>query len=267
MKVSSVLFESRLVRHIYQWTCFILGGESALLISITLWSVFYSIKRFKMLSGLSNKMHLTGEWRYDKIVILKNYRKIDWVQLILWFVTNVIAQVFASKAACAPMWRAQLCTNVILFDLLEPISTFVVVSILLSGVYWKLGKIVKDDHRVSINKATVACFLHMYLVTVYICLCASRFYWWLLVLAIFGFAQDCHIFLRMSLYMRLADYPSESKIDKYKLFGCLHIPVQSFFLWPCGICCGSNGFRRNGKVKKGFKKMNIESSNDSSSMI
>ena len=179
-----------------------------------------------MLSGLSNKMHLTGEWRYDKIVILKNYRKIDWVQLILWFVTNVIAQVFASKSACAPMWRAQLCTEVILFDLLEPISTFVVVSILLSGVYWKLGKIVKDDHRVSINKATVACFLHMYLVTVYISAISILLF---SVLAIFGFAQDCHIFLRMSLYMRLADYPSESKIDKYKLFGYLHIPVQSFF--------------------------------------
>lgn len=220
-----------------------------------------------MFSGLSNKMHLTGEWRYDKIVILKNYRKIDLLQLILWFITNVIAQVFASKAACAPMWRAQLCTETILFDLLEPIFTFIVVGTLLSGVYWKLGKIAKDDHRVSINKATVACFLHMYLITIYICLCASRFYWWLLVLAIFGFAQDCHIFLRMSLYMRLADYPSESKIDKYKLFGCLHVPVQSFFLWPCGICCGSSGFGRNSKLKKGFKKMDIETSSDNSSMI
>ena len=219
-----------------------------------------------MLSGMNNNMYLSGEWRYDKLVILKNYRKVDIFQLITWFITNMIGQVFATKAACAPTWRAQLCTETILFDLIEPFFTFVITSMLLSGVYWKLNKVVKDDPRKSINKATVACFLHLYLVTLYCCLCASRFYWWLLVFGFFGFMQDLHIFLRMSLYMRLADYPSESKIDKYKLFGCLHIPVQSFFLWPCGICCGSNsGIRnRNASGGNGFKKMDIETSQEKS---
>ena len=216
------------------------------------------------MSGWSTKLYLTGEWRYDKVVILNNYRTIDIFQLLAWFVTNVIGQVFASRAACAPTWRPQLCTETIIFDLIEPFFTFLITCILFSGAYWKLKKVVKEDPRKSINKATVACFLHLYLVTIYCCLCVSRFYWWLLVFGIFGFVQDCHIFIRMSLYMRLADYPSESKIDKYKLFRCLHIPVHSFFLWPCGVCCSGNSSGRNRANGSGFKKMDIETSQEKS---
>ena len=120
-----------------------------------------------MLSGMNNNMYLSGEWRYDKIVILKNYRKVDIFQLITWFITNIIGQVFATKAACAPTWRAQLCTETILFDLIEPFFTFVITSMLLSGVYWKLNKVVKDDPRKSINKATVA---YVFVISCYIIL-------------------------------------------------------------------------------------------------
>ena len=195
-----------------------------------------------IMEKLSDKLKLTGEWRKDSRTMLRLYSYLDAFQIGCWFVTAVVFQYRASKAACSPLWREHLCASSIALDMFEPFLSTFVPALVLFGSYWKLRKVTRFNSEDSLPKMTIACFIHLYLSLVYLLTTISRNFWWLIAFAAFGILQDLHILLRLNLHFRLEEFPSEQNDKGRTMCGCIPSPKQSSFLWPCawfGICLES----------------------------
>mmetsp|Transcript_16328 Transcript_16328/g.51893 ORF Transcript_16328/g.51893 Transcript_16328/m.51893 type:complete len:211 (+) Transcript_16328:119-751(+) len=163
-----------------------------------------------MALSFTSWVRLEGKPMLDLRKLVVFHALLDWLYLLIWLIYFIFKTVSTMENLCSPLYTNAECRAFVADYLGTPLLSFFVPLVVLSASYYMLIMIcnsyvrhrgadvegeTKKEHRLA-SYVVIFVFIHMWVNVLWFIMLCCYFMWFMLVLVIFGIAQDIYVLTR-----------------------------------------------------------------------